>query len=518
MDQLRHFTVDGLPRLVTSIAILVVGWIVALAIGALVRAGLKRTHLDDKIATKVLGAERAGHIDTARWIGNVVYYVALVFVFLVFFQSLHLTAATVPISNFLDSIFAFIPRLLGATAILFVAWLAASLARRLVSVAMRKFDVDRSVRTEATTTTPGRTTIPGMQPPPETASRQMGGPVSEAVYWVVLLLFTPAVLGALRLEGLLAPVEGMVNRALTFVPNIASAGLILAIGWFVARLLQRLTTNVLTSAGLDRLSDRTGLSKVAGSQRLSSLVGTVVYALILIPVAIGALNALRLEAVTAPASRMLETFFQAVPAIFGAALLLVIAYVAARLLAGLVSSILRGVGFDALPEKMGFSKAAEGEQTPSAFAGTLTTIAVMYFGVLEAARLLGLQDVVALGMTVAALAGRVLLGLIVFSLGLYLANLAAKAIRKTGASQADLLAMVGRIAVLGLAGAMALRQMGIANEIIELAFGLTLGAVAVAAAIAFGLGGRDAASQAIGEMRDKLRHRSGPGVAHHPAE
>jgi hypothetical protein len=331
-------------------------------------------------------------------------------------------------------------------------------------------------------------------------------------------LFTPAVLGALKLEGLLAPVEAMVARALTFVPNIVSAGLLLVVGWFVARIVQRLTTNVLSTGGLDRLSERTGLSKIMGTQQLSSVIGTVVYALILVPVAIGALNALRLEAVTAPASRMLETFFQAVPAIFAAALLLVVAYVAARLLSGLVCNVLRGVGFDGMPQKMGLSKPAAGEQTPSDFAAGLTTVAVMYFGAIEAARLLGLQNIVALGMSIAVLAGRILLGLIVFALGLYLANLAAKAVHKTGVAQADLLALVGRIAVLGLAGAMALRQMGIANEIIELAFGLTLGAVAVASAIAFGLGGRDAASQAIGEMREKLRHRPSAGAAHHPAE
>jgi hypothetical protein len=510
MEQLRTFAADGLPRLLTSIAILVVGWIVALALGAILRAALRRTHVDEKIARAVLGEERAAHIDTARWVGKVVYYVALVFVFLLFFQSLHLTAATVPISAFLDSIFAFLPRLLGAVAILFVAWLAASLARRIVSAAMRKFDVERRVGGD------DRTTLPGTGP--ATRRAQVGGPVAEIVYWVVLLLFTPAILGALRLEGLLAPVQAMIARALTFVPNIVSAGAILAAGWFVARVVQRLTTKVLSTAGLDTLSERTGMSKVAGNQRLSGLAGTVVYALILIPVAIAALNALRLEAVTAPASRMLETFFQAVPAIFGAALLLVIAYVAARLLSGLVRNLLRGVGFDRVPEKMGLTKPAAGEQTASDFAATLTMVAVMYFAALEAARLLGFQEVAALGMTVAFLAGRVLLGLVIFAVGLFLANLSASAIRRTSVPRADLLATIGRIAVLGLAGAMALRQMGIANEIIELAFGLTLGAVAVAAAIAFGLGGRDAASQAIGDARDKLRHRTGPGPVHHPAE
>src|SRR5215831_8422781 len=59
MDQLRTFAANGFPRLLTSIAILVVGWIVAAALGAILRAALHRTGVDDKIARTVLGDERA---------------------------------------------------------------------------------------------------------------------------------------------------------------------------------------------------------------------------------------------------------------------------------------------------------------------------------------------------------------------------------------------------------------------------------------------------------------------------
>jgi hypothetical protein len=57
--------------------------------------------------------------------------------------------------------------------------------------------------------------------------------------------------------------------------------------------------------------------------------------------------------------------------------------------------------------------------------------------------------------------------------------------------------MSARIAILVLAGAMALGQLGVADEIITLAFGLTLGAIAVALAIAFGVGGRDLAARQL---------------------
>jgi hypothetical protein len=96
-----------------------------------------------------------------------------------------------------------------------------------------------------------------------------------------------------------------------------------------------------------------------------------------------------------------------------------------------------------------------------------------------------------------AFAGQVLLGLVIFAIGLYLANLVARTVKASGVAQAGLLALAVRVSILALAGAMALRQIGLANEIINLAFGLLLGAVAVAAALAFGLGGRETASREL---------------------
>jgi protein-S-isoprenylcysteine O-methyltransferase Ste14 len=86
---------------------------------------------------------------------------------------------------------------------------------------------------------------------------------------------------------------------------------------------------------------------------------------------------------------------------------------------------------------------------------------------------------------------------VIFALGLYLANLAAAAVEASGTEQARTLALTAQVSIIVLAGAMALQQMGVANEIITLAFGLLLGAVAVAAAIAFGWGGREMAAREV---------------------
>ena len=312
------------------------------------------------------------------------------------------------------------------------------------------------------------------------------------------MLFLPAILDALALEGLLVPVQSLVDGLLGFLPNILAAGLILTVGWFVAKLVRRIVTNLLAAVGVDRLGARTGMGQVLGSMTISGLLGLVVYVLILLPVLVSALNAMALDAVTGPASAMLATILDVIPSLFAAAVLLAVAYVIARLVSGLISSFLGGAGFDTLMVRLGLGKTdAPADRTPSALVGTLIVVAVMLFASMEAAELLGFAALVELISRFVVLGGQVILGLIIFAVGLFLANLASTTVQASGSRQAGFLALAARVSIIVLGGAMALRQMGLANEIINIAFGLVLGAVGVAAALAFGLGARDAAGRTV---------------------
>lgn len=525
LQSLQNFASDRLPHLIVPIAILIVGWIVAVALGAAVRGALHRTNLDDRIARSMMGEVRAKGFDSARWTGKLVYYIVLLITVVAFLQALRLTAATVPIASLLEKVFAFLPKLLGAGVIAIVAWIVASLARKLMLTVLDRWDIDGRIARERGVIAAAKSEPPAKGERPEAEAKEAGAPVGRAIanttYWIVLLLFVPAILDTLAIQGLLRPVQNMVDEVLGFLPNLASAALILAVGWFVARLIQRLVTNILVSIGTDRLSDRIGLTKALGKHSLSSLIGLVLYALILIPVAIGALNALQLEAITAPASDMLATFFGALPMLFAAFLVLAIAYVVARLLASLSEKLLRGIGFDDVLTKLGITrgeavesgasarargttKAPSTEWSPSRVVGALVMVGVMLFALIEAADLLGFATVADLSGEIIELGGHILLGLVVFGFGMYFANLAAKAVMESGVSQPRVLSLLTRVAVLALAGAMALRQMGIADSIIELAFGLVLGSAAVAAALAFGLGGREAAGRAIENARVRM--------------
>ncbi len=520
-------------NIIVFVLILIVGYVVAKIVESLSRKGLRRTTLDNRIAS-ALSDRPETEIPTERYISKGVFWLVMIFVFIAAFDALNLAAVSEPLSRLVGEILAFLPRLLGAAVLALIAFVVASLLRMLTTKALHAANVDERIRSagddNATPAVraerePGAATTPASTTPSTSDSVTGGTSVAktlgEAVYYFVLLLFLPAILGALGLEGILAPIRDLVNEIIGFLPNLLLAAIIIVIGAFVAKVLRNIVSNLLAAAGLDRLGARFGLDRATGARRLSDLVGLIVYVLVLIPVIVAALNALDVEAVTRPASAMLNVFLAAIPRVFVAALILVVAYVVGRLLASLVANVLEGIGFNRLFEAIGFSRAHDATtsgttapraaaeesrldtRTPSGIVGIVVLVGIMLFASAEAASALDLEVLAVLIAEFTVLAGRVLLGLAIFAVGLYLANLAYSAVRSSETSQATVLAVASRVAILVLAGAMALKQMGLADSIINLAFGLTLGAIAVAAAIAFGIGGRDIAREQLEKLRDR---------------
>ncbi len=480
------------PRILAALAILIIGWLVALAISAGVRRLLHRTGLNDRLPGWL---SNGGTGNAAAGLAKLVFYILMLFVIIATFQALGLTVITEPLNALLTELFEYAPQILGGAVLLLVAFVLATGVRALLSRVLISADFDGRLGRGAGVDADEKNPI--------------AHSLAETAYWLILLLFLPAILGALGMQGLLAPVEGMISSLVGFLPNLLAAAVIFAVGWFVARIVQRVITGLLAASGTDDLAAKAGLS---GSLRISNLVGSVVYALILIPVAVAALNALQLDAVTAPASRMLEIILGALPLVFSAALILGLSHVVGKLVAGLVSNLLAGIGFDRLPAMLGIASASTNKttNTPSRWAGVAVHVAIMLFAVTEAAGQLQFTAVSDLSARFLVLAGQVGMGLIILVVGMLLANVAAGAVRGTGRPQSAILATVVRLAVLVMTGAMALREMGFAEDIVNLAFGLLLGAVAVAAALAFGIGGREVAARQLSDWHKGLAEGKDP--------
>lgn len=484
MQAILDQIVQSIPRLVGALAILVIGWLIALVASAVVRRALHRIALHDRLTRRIPGEESIKALDMEWWLARLVFYLIMLFVLVAFFEVLGLTRITEPFNQLLGQVFQYAPRLIGAGILLLIAWIVATLLKSLVSRVLSAARIEERVGSQA-----------GLR---ETGRVPLAQTLGSTVYWLVFLLFLPAVLTALALEGLLRPVQGMIDKILNSLPNLLAAVLILVVGWLIARIVQRIVTNLLAAVGVDRLSEEVGVARALGKQRLSGLLGLIVYALILVPVLIAALDALAVEAITRPTSNMLNTILGALPAILAAALVLTIAYVIGRVVARLITELLASAGFNTLPARLGLGKEpSPGQRTPSEITGYLVLVAIMLLAASEAFHLLGGTLLAELLVNFTVAASRVLVGLIIFAIGLYLANLTAKILQSSGTGQAVLLALAARVAILVLAGAMALSQMGLASQIINLAFGLLLGTVAVAVALAFGLGARDIAAREL---------------------
>jgi hypothetical protein len=450
--------------------------------------------VDNKVAQWISGPEAKPAVPVEQWGSKVVFYVIMLIVLIAFFSTIKLPVVTEPINALLQPFLQYLPRIVGACVLVLVAWILATVLKKLITGALKSTKLDEKL---------------GGATGDKAALIPLSETFADVVYWLVFLLFLPLILQALDMQSLLEPVTTLFNKVFAFLPNIVSAAAILAIGWFMARIVQRIVQSLLVSAGVDGLSEKWGLAASLGKQKLSGVIGLVIYFIILVPVLISALSALQLEAVTKPASEMLGKVMNSLPNIIGAALVMLFAIVIGKVVSGIITNLLAGVGFNSVLVSLGLAKQpTHGRQSPSMIVGLVILALIVALGSVTAADMLGFESVGVLITEFITFAGHILMGVLIFGLGLLLSQIVVKGILASDARNARRLALAARIVILALASAMALRQTGVANDIVNLAFGLTLGAAAVAFALAFGLGGRDTAARTLEEWRSEGKERS----------
>ncbi len=498
--------VQFLPRLLGAVVILVIGWLIAAVAASVVRGILNRTKIDNRIATGLTGSDT---IQVEKFIAGLVFWSILLLTIVGVLDTLELRVASQPLNSFLNQIGDFLPRLVATGVILLIAWLVATLVKLITIRGLNALRVDERLNPPET-----RDAVPSLN------QLSLSETIGNALYWFIFLLFLIPVLDTLGLEQALQPVQTLVTQIISILPNILAAVLIGVVGWFVANIVRRIVTNLLAATGVDDLGRRFGLSSSAGAQSLSSIIGTIVYVLILIPVAIASLNALRIDAISLPAIAMLQQILNALPAIFTAIAIWIVAYFVGRFVGELVTNILTSIGFNNIFSVLGLptpvrrtTYPADTEvpitpaRTPSEIAGIVVLVGIMLFATVAAVNILNIPALTLLVSGIVVIFGRILAGLIVFAIGLFLANLAFSIISSSGNAQARILAQVARIAIIALVSAMALQQIGVASDIVNLAFGLLLGAIAVATALSFGLGGRDIARDQVQNWLDSFKSK-----------
>ena len=212
----------------------------------------------------------------------------------------------------------------------------------------------------------------------------------------------------------------------------------------------------------------------------------------------------------------LSQFFGYLPQLVGAIVILIVGYFVAKILQAVVGRILQGIGFDGWMERAGikrFFDRADTRQTPASILGKLVFWFVFIIAIVMATDALGIRQVSEVFSQLIAYIPNIIAAILILILASLLANFVAGLVR--GATGMDVLGTVAQVAIIVYAVFAALTQLGIAVQLTAPTFLIVLGAIALAAAIAFGFGAQGVARDIVEKAynrRGQVTSDGGSGV------
>ncbi|MBU0614391.1 mechanosensitive ion channel, partial [Patescibacteria group bacterium] len=276
--------------------------------------------------------------------------------------------------------------------------------------------------------------------------------IGNLIYYIILLWVLLLTLDVLGVRGVLDPVMNLFNNFVAILPNIIAAILIGLSGYVIAKILS--SSIEVVAKGLDGVSEKLGISEQFS---LSKLSGQLIFIIIFIPVLISALDALKIDAISVPATEMLASLLSAVPRILASALIVGIAFIVGGFVTKILAELLQNLGADQIPEKIGIHEMLADDSSFSKICGRVVFFFIMLAASVSAVEQLAMPQLSNVLSDFLVFSGQILLGLVVLAIGNFIANLAYKALSKTVENSG--LASIARIAIIGLVLAMGLRAM-----------------------------------------------------------
>lgn len=322
--------------------------------------------------------------------------------------------------------------------------------------------------------------------------------IGKLVFLVVFLLFLPPALNALGLSSVAGPLSGIASSIVSYLPNLLGAGILLYVGILLAMIIGQLLAVLLSKTKIDNIITRNENKKAV---LLSDVIVKIVVSVIILITVVQALTVLNIDAISVPALQIINAIFSAVPSIILAAVVICVGLLVANIACGLLSNLLVAVNLDGIATKVLPSLKASATKIVVNIVKTLIIIFVVAQGV----EVLGLAILSAIVASIVAYIPLVVKSAVIAAVAFIGASLLENLIVKSNEKAAGI-AKIVKIAVYVLAGFMILSQLEIASAIIDTAFVVTLGAVAVAFALAFGLGGKDFAKKTLDKVDEKIEN------------
>lgn len=318
--------------------------------------------------------------------------------------------------------------------------------------------------------------------------------IGKLVYLVVFLCFIPAALEAIGIGSIAHPISNFVSAFIGYLPNIIAAVILVYVGVLISQVLGQVVSVLLKKTKLDSLVKK---ADVEGKQTVlltDVLTKIMVSAVVLLSV-VAALSVLDIHAISAPAIEIVQSIFGAIPNIILAVVVVAVGSLVANLACGLLYNVLVAVHFDSVVKKVLPQLKVSATKTVVNVVRAVIIIFVAAQGI-QALNLSFLSMIVAdivVYLPVVVKAAAILLAAFIG------ANLAETAVAKVCPAAAKIV----KAAIFVVAGFMVLSQLGIATRIVETTFIYAVGAMAVAFALAFGLGGKDYAKKVLEKLDKK---------------
>ena len=403
------------------------------------------------------------------------------------------------LTNLFNSIPSPVMMVLQALLLLLAAFIVAGIARWLVKKLLSKTKL-QEVEEKTDTTAVGA--------PKTTVKKKMslGNFIANLVYFIVFMLFVPGIFSSLGVVGVSEPITAFLTTILNYLPNVIGAVIVLAVGILIASLVRMLLVPVFEKIKINKLQEKAGM-EVTDEGKLSQTLAFIVYVLIIIPVVIMALDVLNIDVISVPAQAMLSTVIGFIPNIVAALVLIWIGILIGKFAGALVTRLIASSGIDKKIRGM-IGEDKFPKFVFSAAVGLIITVLVDIFFVVQGLSVLNLEVFNNIGMAIINYLPNVIAAAIIFGIAFLVGNGVERALTKHGFKTYG---KIAQVAIMVVAVFMMLNQLGIAPVLVNTAFILALGAIAVAFAIAFGIGGRDFAKKQLNDLDkslDKLKDDS----------
>ena len=330
--------------------------------------------------------------------------------------------------------------------------------------------------------------------------------IASLLYLITFALFVPGIFQKLGLEGVAEPVITMMNKLLGFLPNIVASLIILIIGLFIAKVVKELLIPVFKKFKLDTYLEKIGLDK-SSKVSFADVLANAVYVLILIPVVIASLDALKIEAISRPAIEMLNSILVFIPRIVVAIIILFVGKFIAELVENLLEKVLLSIGTDKVSDNiLKASNTKTKEFSLSKAIAYLVKYIIIIFFLVEGINILRLEVLTNIGNSIIAYLPYAISSVIIITIAILVGNYAESSINNKFDNN-KVTALIVKIIIITIGTFITLYQLGIAKELVNTSFAIILGAFAVAFAIAFGIGGKQFGANMLKKLEDRIESR-----------